>query len=63
MVFLPKLICFCRVSSLLGSVSTGLGGLAFAPAVRVIIEAGTLPREIQDCFCHSCSAFLRCLHV
>lgn len=34
MVFLPKLICFCRVSNLLGSVSTALGGLVRGPAPR-----------------------------
>ena len=32
MVFLPKLICFCRVSSRLGSVSFALGGLVRSPA-------------------------------
>ena len=34
MVFLPKLICLCRVSSLLGSVSTALDGLVRGPGAH-----------------------------
>ena len=43
MVFLPKLICFCRVSSLLGSVSTALDGLVRGPEAhkhQMIFQVG-----------------------
>ena len=43
MVFLPKLICFCRVSSLLGSVSTALDGLVRGPEAhkqQIITQVG-----------------------